>query len=197
LRVIACILMAEWGIIHILAGVITIPTSLKQDLAGYYSGIFNGLPSRDPAANESLKTAVFWKYTNRALFQHGINLFWIGAWSCVFAGVNYWPEINRMAWALYLPIYLFDWGYFLAVDTMELGGPMGEAQTYINSFAGILTAILMRYGRDDVGDAEFIICLVVSALLAVAGIVNKIKVKVFPHPPEDPLYRNSSPTGAL
>lgn len=41
LRVIACILMAEWGIIHILAGVITIPTSLKQDLAGYYSGIFN------------------------------------------------------------------------------------------------------------------------------------------------------------
>ena len=138
----------------------------------------------------------FWKYNNRALYQHGINLFWIGAWSCVFAGVNYWPEINRMAWALYLPIYLFDWGYFLAVDTMALGALMGELQTYINSFAGILTAILLRYGRDDVGDAEFVICLIVSALLTVAGVVNKIKLSMCGAPESKQLddYQNNAPS---
>ena len=51
---------------------------------------------------------------------------------------------------------LFDWGYFLAIDTKELGGLMGEVQTYINGAAGILTAVLMRYGRTDVGMGEFI-----------------------------------------
>ena len=33
---------------------------------------------------------------------------------------------------------------------------MGEVQTYINGAAGILTAVLMRYGRTDVGMGEFI-----------------------------------------
>jgi len=177
LRVIACVLMVEWGLIHILAGVMTIPPSLKKNFASYFGAIYGALATTDPAAAETLKTAEFWKYTDRALFQHGLNLLWIGVWSCVFAGVNYWPEINRMAWALFVPIWLFDWGYFLAIDTLELGGLMGEAQTYINATAGILTAILMRYGRTDVGDGEFITYVVVTSLLIVAGIVNKVRHK--------------------
>jgi len=183
-RIIACILMVEWGLIHIMAGCITIPTGLKNDLASYFGGLYGGLSGVDPAAAEDLKSAKFWKYTNRALFQHGINLLWIGVWSCVFAGVNYWPEINRMAWALYCPIYLFDWGYFLAIDTKELGGLMGEVQTYINGAAGILTAVLMRYGRTDVGMGEFIAYVVVSSLLILAGIVNKIYFKFIKVPDE-------------
>jgi hypothetical protein len=74
---------------------------------------------------------------------------------------------------------LFDWGYFLAVDTQELGGLMGEAQTYINAAAGILTAILMRFGRTDVGDFEFVAYVVVSSLLIVAAVANKIRFKCF------------------
>ena len=100
LRVIACVLMAEWGLIHILAGVVTISPALKHDVTQYLSNIYGGLAKTDPEAADSLKTVQWWKYTDRVLFQHGINLLWIGVWSCVFGVVNYWPEINRMAWAL-------------------------------------------------------------------------------------------------
>jgi hypothetical protein len=105
LRVIACVLMQEWGIIHILAGVLTIVPALKNDPAAYFSNILGALSTKDPKAAEDLKTAVFWKYTtSTALYQHGINLLWIGVWSCAFGVINFFPEINRMAWALFLPI---------------------------------------------------------------------------------------------
>ena len=126
-RIITCILMVEWGLIHIMAGCITIPTGLKNDLASYFGGLYGGLSGVDPAAAEDLKSAKFWKYTNRALFQHGINLLWIGVWSCVFAGVNYWPEINRMAWALYCPICQRPPDYRLNGDTPHRTPPPSPA----------------------------------------------------------------------
>ena len=104
---IAAVLWVIWGLVHILAGVMTI----SQDTAAAVAGIADGV---DP---ESLKM----DYPNAAgavINQHGFNLAWIGVVTTICAAFVW----RGQRWAILLAALvagLADIGYFLFMD---LGG---------------------------------------------------------------------------
>ena len=63
--------------------------------------------------------------TNRIFIQHGINLAIVGI-SAHLVIPAMWMKWEA-APALALIPYLFDWGYFVAIDLPGLGEPLGDA----------------------------------------------------------------------
>lgn len=173
-KVVGCIAFAEWGFIHIAAGVITVLPALKNECGKYFTNIMG-------AATEAIKTefmtAKWPAYTNRVLLQHGINLGWIGVWSCGCCYAIIHP--TRAMWCLCLAPWLFDVGYFVGFDMADvtLGEFMGELQTFIVS-VGLACAAKISADTFKVSATEKTFTLAVPALLFAAGAANMLgKIK--------------------
>ena len=176
--IIASICFAEWGLIHMAAGyTVWIPggSCLKGSAAGGLAptSVMTELTADEKAAFTNVKYAIF---ANRLGLQHGFNLFYVGVWSvlCMI------PILmgHRYAWFWGLHQYLFDWGYFLAIDWVHKGGLFAQAQTYVVSIGMFCTALSVKQVHGAaVSDAEYALCLVVPCLLFAAGIFNKVREK--------------------
>jgi hypothetical protein len=168
LSTIAFVCFLEWGLIHMVAGYITVMPALQNDVSTYLIGLYSGI---DQEAADAIRSTVWPKYTNRVLLQHGINLAWAGVWSVSLCYVVLFPP--RTAWLLCLPPYFLDIGYFIAIDLVNLGETLSEAQTFIVSIGLFCMAMIVKNKYDDVSSLEYAITLVVPCLLFGAGVVNQ------------------------
>ncbi|WP_435624002.1 hypothetical protein [Flagellimonas sp.] len=133
----AAILWIVWGLVHILAGVMTMKGVLTNDISASISGIADAV---DP---ESLQM----EYPSAAgaiIGQHGFNLFWIGlvTFICAFF---IWKGNKNAIFLAAITGGLADLGYFLFLD---LGGYVnfmpGTVMTLVSSLA-ILTSFYAHY----------------------------------------------------
>ncbi len=104
---ISAVLWVVWGLVHILAGVMT----LSQDTAGAIAGIADAV---DP---QTLKLA-YPAAAGAIINQHGFNLAWIGATTLVGA-IYVWRLSATAIFICALVGGLADVGYFIFID---LGG---------------------------------------------------------------------------
>ncbi len=121
---IAAVLWVVWGLVHVLAGVMTMRGPLAGDISAAVIGIADAV---DPSTLRMDYPAA----AGAILGQHGFNLFWIGL--VTFISAFYIWKGNRNA--IYLAAItggLADVGYFLFMD---LGG-------YVNFMPGTLMTIV-------------------------------------------------------
>lgn len=125
---VSAVLWVVWGLVHVLAGVLT----LSQDTAGAVQGIADAV---DPATLE-------WDYPAAAgaiIQQHGFNLLWIGVFTTVGA-VFIWRRSATGVVVTALVGGLTDLGYFLFLD---LGGYVrfvpGTLMTIVSGSAIVLS----------------------------------------------------------
>ncbi|GAB5405233.1 MAG: hypothetical protein Aurels2KO_34640 [Aureliella sp.] len=132
LRFIA-ILWVIWGLVHVLAGVMTV----AQDTPGAVAGIADAV---DPA---TLKF-VYPDAAGAVINQHGFNLLWIGVVTTICA-IFVWRRSKPALLLAALVAGLADLGYFLFMD---LGGFVhfipGTLMTLICLTAIVCTAIAYR-----------------------------------------------------
>ncbi|MDT0607722.1 hypothetical protein [Croceitalea rosinachiae] len=129
---ISAVLWIIWGLVHILAGVLTMNFILSGDIASSIAGIADAL---DPATLQM-------DYPNAAgaiIGQHGFNLFWIGIVTFISA-FFIWKGNKNAIFLAAITGGLADLGYFLFVD---LGGYVnfvpGTVMTIVSSLAIILS----------------------------------------------------------
>ena len=103
----ASVLWVVWGLVHVLAGVMTI----SQDTPGAIAGI------ADAVDKDSLNLA-YPDAAGAVIKQHGFNLLWIGAVTTICA-VFVWRRSKLAMLLAALVAGLADVGYFLFLD---LGG---------------------------------------------------------------------------
>lgn len=78
-----------------------------------------------------------------------------------------------------MPPFLFDVGYWVAMDIPDIGGPVGAAQTFIVSTAVLLATIALKDEYPNIGSGEYflglafpIIFMLVAAIRLIAGLVG-------------------------
>ncbi len=129
---ISAVLWIIWGLVHILAGVLTMSGHLSGDISKSIAGIAD---DTDPAS-------LYMEYplaVSAILAQHGFNLFWIGivTFICAFF---IWKKNTNAIFLAAITGGLADLGYFLFLD---LGGFVkfmpGGLMTYISASAIILS----------------------------------------------------------
>lgn len=130
-----------WGLVHILAGVMTMKGILTNDISASITGIADAV---DPS---TLKM----DYPDAAgaiLGQHGFNLFWIGLVTFISA-FYVWKGNKNAIYLAALTGGLADLGYFLFMD---IGGYVnfvpGTIMTLISASAIILTIYALRANRE-------------------------------------------------
>lgn len=117
---IAAVLWVIWGLVHMLAGVLTI----AQAPSGGFAAIADAV---DPA----LLVADYHPAVGGVLNQHGFNLLWIGL-ATVIGAVFIWRGTMTAIWVTAMVGGLADVGYFLFVD---LPG-------YVNFFPGTVMTLI-------------------------------------------------------
>lgn len=124
-----------WGLVHILAGVMTI----SRDAAGALAGIADAV---DPA----LLIGPYHEAVGAAINQHGFNLAWIGAFS-VIGAIYIWRGSVTAMFLTAVVGGLADVGYLVFMD---LGGFVhfapGTVMTLISGFAIILSTVIYLTG---------------------------------------------------
>lgn len=108
---IAAILWIVWGLVHILAGVMTDKFILSNDITGAVAGIADKV---DPAT----LIADYPAASGAIIGQHGFNLLWIGIVT-VICGFYIWKGNKNAISLAAICGGLADLGYFLFID---LGG---------------------------------------------------------------------------
>lgn len=125
---IAAILWVVWGLVHVLAGVMTITRDTSQAVAGIADAVDPATLQRD-----------YPKAAGAVINQHGFNLLWIGAVTTICA-VFVWRQSQTAIWLAALIAGLADIGYFLFMD---LGGHVhfapGTLMTLICAAAIVLS----------------------------------------------------------
>lgn len=131
---IATVLWIIWGLVHILAGVMTMKGILTDDISASIIGIADAI---DPASLQM-------DYPDAAgavIGQHGFNLFWVGLVTFISA-FFVWKGNKNAVFLAAITGGLADLGYFLFLD---LGGFVnfvpGTVMTLISSAAIILSFI--------------------------------------------------------
>ncbi len=134
LKIIA-VLWVIWGLVHALAGVLTI----AQDTPAAIAGIADAV---DPA----LLAGPYHDAAGALINQHGFNLLWIGLFTAV-GGIFIWAK--NLTWMFFTAVVggLTDVGYFAFMD---LGGFVhfvpGTVMTLISASA-ILLSVWVWYSR--------------------------------------------------
>lgn len=127
----SAVLWAIWGLVHILAGVMTMKGVLTNDISASISGI------ADAVNPETLKMD-YPKAAGAVIGQHGFNLLWIGLVTFISA-FFVWKGNKNAVFLATLTGGLADLGYFLFLD---LGGFVnfvpGTIMTLISSAAILL-----------------------------------------------------------
>jgi len=129
---ISTVLWIIWGIVHILAGVLTMKGILTDDIPSSISGIADAV---DPTSIQM----DYPKAAGAVIGQHGFNLFWIGIVTFISA-FYVWKGNKNAIFLAAITGGLADLGYFLFMD---LGGYVnfmpGTLMTIVSSLAIILS----------------------------------------------------------
>ena len=185
ISIVSAILMGEWALVHYGAGIASIGPALRGDIANYYKGNCQKLGSSEQikpfeTVQEQGSAAVdngkgYPYLLNRVFIQHSCNLFFVGAQATI-ATVGITMQ-SRWALLACVPPFAFDIGYWVAMDIPDIGGPIGEVQTYIVSTAVLLAALDLKANpahSADVGDVEWIFAVVCACLFIVVALSRKI-----------------------
>ena len=139
---IVTVLWVIWGLVHMLAGVLTIAQVAPASIAGVADAV-------DPAVfHETYHAAA-----DALINQHGFNLLWIGLFT-VLGGVFIWR--GSATWLFFTAIVggVTDVGYFVFMD---LGGYVnffpGTVMTIISGSAIVLSAVAHFGGAQQQRDA--------------------------------------------
>lgn len=120
---VSAILWIIWGLVHILAGVLTMKGILTGDISSSVSGIADAI---DP----NLLQMNYTEASGAIIGQHGFNLFWIGIVTFISA-FYIWKGNKNAIFLAAITGGLADLGYFLFMD---LGG-------FVNFIPGTLVTI--------------------------------------------------------
>ena len=125
---ISAVLWIVWGLVHILAGVMTMKGVLDDDISSSIAGIADAI---DPSSLQM----EYPKAAGAVIGQHGFNLFWIGI--VTFLSAFYiWKGNKHAIFLAAITGGLADLGYFLFLD---LGGFVkfvpGTVMTIVSSLA--------------------------------------------------------------
>lgn len=129
---VSAILWIIWGLVHILAGIMTDTFILSGDIKGAVSGIADAV---DPTTLE----ADYPPASGAVIGQHGFNLLWVGLVTFISA-FFIWKGNKHAIFLAAICGGLADLGYFLFMD---LGGYVnfvpGTVMTLVSSAAIILS----------------------------------------------------------
>lgn len=117
---IAAGLWVVWGLVHMLAGVMT----MVQETSAAFAGIADGV-------NRALLVSDYHPAVGAVLNQHGFNLLWIGAFTTVGA-LFIWRTNLTAIWTTAVVGGVADIGYFIFID---LGG-------FANFFPGTVMTLV-------------------------------------------------------
>lgn len=138
---IAAVLWIIWGLVHVMAGVLTMNFVLSGDISSSIAGIADAV---DPATLQM-------DYPDAAgaiIGQHGFNLFWIGLVTIICA-FYIWKRNKNAIFLAAITGGLTDLGYFLFMD---LGGYVnfmpGTVMTIVSSCAILLSFYAYFKTRD-------------------------------------------------
>lgn len=121
---VASVLWMIWGIVHILAGVLTMKGILTSDISAAVAGIAD-------AVDPNMIQLDYPEASGAIIGQHGFNLFWIGIVTFVCA-FYVWKGDKSTIFLAAITGGLADLGYFLFMD---LGG-------YVNFLPGTVMTIV-------------------------------------------------------
>lgn len=126
------VLWVIWGLVHILAGVMTVKGILTNDISSSFVGIADAV---DPVSLQM----DYPKAAGAVIGQHGFNLLWIGLITFISA-FFIWKGNKNAIFLAAITGGLADLGYFLFMD---LGGYVnfmpGTVMTIVSSSAIILS----------------------------------------------------------
>lgn len=135
----SAVLWVVWGLVHILASVLTMKRVLTNDISSSVAGIADAVNPANVQMN-------YPEAVGALIGQHGFNLFWIGIVTFVSAFYIWKGNANAIFLAA-ITGGLADLGYFLFMD---LGGFVnfvpGTVMTIISLVAIILS--VMAYLRN-------------------------------------------------
>lgn len=141
---VSAVLWIIWGLVHILAGTLTISFVASGDISAAVSGIADGM------APASLKMD-YPEALGGILSQHGFNLLW-GGLVTIICAIFIWKKNRNAIFLAALVGGLLDLGYFLFLD---LGGFVkfvpGTVMTFVSGTAIILSLYAYFKGRGAVG----------------------------------------------
>ena len=132
----SAILWLIWGLVHILAGVMTMKGVLTSDIGAALKGIADAV---DP---ESI-TMEYPKAAGAVIGQHGFNLFWIGIVTFISA-IYIWKGKRNAIFLAALTGGLADLGYFLFLD---LGGYVHFVPGTVMTLVSASAIITSFYGH--------------------------------------------------
>jgi len=132
-----------WGLVHVLAGILTVKGVLSQDISGAISGIAD-------AVDPSLLKMDYPAAAAGVIGQHGFNLLWIGVVTTL-CSFSVWKGSKNAIFLAALVGGLADLGYFLFMD---LGGFVhfmpGTFMTIV-SFSAIVLSFYAYFKLEDKG----------------------------------------------
>ena len=117
---VAAVLWVIWGLVHMLAGVLTVVQAPSEGFAGIADAV-------DPA----LLVADYHPAAGGVLKQHGFNLLWIG-FATLVGAVFIWRGNLTAIWVTAMVGGLADVGYFLFMDVPG----------YVNFFPGTVMTLV-------------------------------------------------------
>jgi hypothetical protein len=143
---VSAVLWIIWGIVHVLAGVMTIKGIISNDISSSVAGIADAI---DP---ESLQMN-YPKAPGAIIGQHGFNLLWIGLITFISA-FFIWKGNKNAIFLAAITGGLADLGYFLFMD---LGGFVnfmpGTVMTIVSSLA-IITSFYAHFKSKKQNSSE-------------------------------------------
>ncbi len=143
---ISAILWIVWGLVHVLAGVLTMKGILTDDISSSVAGIADAI---EPSSLEM----DYPKAAGAIIGQHGFNLFWIGIVTFISA-FFVWKGNKNAIFLAAITGGLADLGYFLFMD---LGGYSkfvpGTVMTIVSSLA-IITSFYTYFKNQKDNSAE-------------------------------------------
>lgn len=132
---VSCILWIIWGLVHILAGVMTMKGILTDNISSSVAGIADAI---DPSTLQM----DYPKASGAIIGQHGFNLFWIGLTTFICAFFIWTGKKNAIFLAA-LVGGLADLGYFLFMD---LGGFVKFMPGTLMTIVSALAIVTSFYG---------------------------------------------------
>lgn len=126
----AAVLWFVWGVVHVLAGVMT----MSLDTGGAVAGIADGVDST------LLEELSYHPAASGVIRQHGWNLAWVGM-TTIVGGVFIWRGSSTAIWISALVGGMADLGYFIFLDLPgHVNFVPGTVMTLVSSAAVCLGA---------------------------------------------------------
>lgn len=125
---VAAVLWVVWGIVHLLAGVVT----MSVDATSAFQGIAAAIEPGELVAD-------YHPAVDAVVNQHGWNLFWAGA-TTIIGAIFIWRKNITAIWVTALVGGLFDVGYFVFIDLGGFGTFFpGTSMTFVSATAIVLS----------------------------------------------------------